>query len=147
MTVTIGRQPQDRDTSGGSTPAAPRRFWPAVLRGWRGRCPVCGGPTLFTAYLKMAPACASCGEPFEAHRADDAPAYFTILVVGHIVVPLVLLAERAAEPPVWLHLAVWLPLTTLLTLLLLPRLKGTVIASSWVLRPPDRGTSSPVKSS
>lgn len=75
-------------------------------------------------------------EPF---RADDAPAYFTILVVGHIVVPLVLALERYGEqPPLWFHAALWLPLSVILALLLLPRFKGAVIALLWAHRVTDQ---------
>jgi uncharacterized protein (DUF983 family) len=73
-------------------------------------------------------------EPF---RADDAPAYFTILVVGHIVVPLVLVLERYGDhPPLWFHALLWLPLSVLLALYLLPHIKGTVIALLWAHRIP-----------
>src|SRR5262249_62404166 len=70
-------------------------------------------------------------------RAADAPAYFTILIVGHIVVPLVLLLERYGEqPPLWFHALLWLPLSVVLALYLLPHIKGTVIALLWVHRIP-----------
>jgi uncharacterized protein (DUF983 family) len=112
-------------------PAAPK-LMTALRRGWLGRCPRCGEGALFGRYLKMQSHCAVCGQFFEPYRADDAPAYFTILVVGHIVVPLVLAFEKyASEPPLWLHAALWLPLSVGLALLLLPRIKGAVIALLW----------------
>jgi uncharacterized protein (DUF983 family) len=115
---------------------AGRRLATAMLRGWSGRCPQCGAPALFTRYLKMAPACSGCGQDFKPYRADDAPSYFTIFVVGHLVVPLVLVFERwAQEPPLWLHAAIWIPVCLALSLLLLPRIKGATIGALWVLRP------------
>lgn len=106
-----------------------------VAAGWGGHCPRCGARTLFERYLKMAGRCGQCGQAFEPYRADDAPAYFTIFVVGHIVVPLVLLVERwAAEPPLWLHAALWIPLSIGLSLGLLPRIKGAVIGALWAVR-------------
>jgi uncharacterized protein (DUF983 family) len=79
--------------------------------------------------------CPSCGLVLEPYRADDAPAYFTIFAVGHIVVPLVLVFERYGnQPPLWVHALLWLPLSVLLALLLLPRIKGAVIALLWVYR-------------
>ncbi len=116
---------------------APARvdFWTAVRRGWRGRCPRCGNGTLFSAFLKMRSRCQACGLDLEPCRADDAPAYFTILAVGHIIVPLVLVLERYGEqPPLWFHAVLWLPLSVLLALLLLPRIKGAVITLLWVYR-------------
>ena len=82
--------------------------------------------------------CPACGLVLEPFRADDAPAYFTILAVGHIVVPLVLAVERYGDqPPLWFHAALWLPLSVLLALILLPRVKGTVIALLWTHRIAD----------
>ena len=71
---------------------------------------------MFRRYLKVADACPHCGEELHHHRADDAPPYFTIVIVGHIVVSLVLAVEMAYRPPLWLHAALWLPLTVILTL-------------------------------
>ncbi|MBP6771031.1 MAG: DUF983 domain-containing protein [Reyranella sp.] len=111
---------------------APVDFWTALLRGWQGRCPRCDKGRLFSSYLKMKGHCEVCELALEPYRADDAPAYFTIFVVGHIVVPLVLLVERwGTEPPLWVHALLWLPLSVVLALVLLPRIKGAVIALLW----------------
>jgi len=67
------------------------------------------------------------------HRADDFPAYLVILIVGHIIVPLQLLTEQFLAPPLWLHLAVWLPTTLALTLGLLQPMKGAIVAVQWRL--------------
>src|SRR5262245_50444984 len=106
---------------------APVDFWTAILRGWSGRCPRCGEGALFGSFLKMKSRCTTCELVLEPYRADDAPAYFTIFVVGHIVVPLVLLLERwGNEPPLWVHALLWLPLSVVLALYLLPHIKGAV---------------------
>lgn len=108
-------------------------FWTALLRGWRGRCPRCGGRGLFSGFLKMSNQCPSCALVLQPYRADDAPAYFTILVVGHVIVPMVLLLERyGQQPPLWFHALLWLPLSVVLALYLLPHIKGSVIALLWV---------------
>jgi len=79
--------------------------------------------------------CPCCGLVLEPFRADDAPAYFTILAVGHVVVPLVLALEIYADhPPLWFHAVLWLPTSILLALFLLPRIKGSVIALLWTHR-------------
>jgi uncharacterized protein (DUF983 family) len=79
--------------------------------------------------------CPACGLVLEPYRADDAPAYFTILAVGHVIVPLVLALEIYADhPPLWFHALLWLPLSIVLALLLLPRIKGSVIALLWTHR-------------
>ena len=115
---------------------APVDFLTALKRGWFGRCPRCGEGRLFGGFLKMQSHCSKCGLVLEPFRADDAPAYFTILIVGHIVVPLVLAVERYGDtPPLWFHAALWLPLSVALSLALLPRIKGAVIATLWTHRP------------
>ncbi len=114
---------------------APVEFWTAMLRGWRGKCPRCGKGTLFSRFLKMRSHCPVCDLGLEPYRADDAPAYFTIFAVGHVVVPLVLVVERYGnEPPLWFHALLWLPLSVILALSLLPRIKGAVIALLWAHR-------------
>ena len=67
----------------------------ALRRGFRGRCPACGEGRMFRAFLKVADHCPDCCEPLHHHRADDAPAYFVILIVGHLIVPLVFSVEVA----------------------------------------------------
>ena len=66
----------------------------AMWRGACGHCPACGKTNLFRGYLKVMPQCSACAAPLGFARADDAPPYFTILVVGHIVVPLMLLVDQ-----------------------------------------------------
>ena len=112
----------------------PRDAWTATLRGWRGRCPHCGEGRLFRAFLKVVDHCPACGEAFHHQRADDAPAYFVILIVGHVVVPIVLAVETAFAPPYWLHAALWLPLTLAMSLSLLQPIKGVIVSLQWAYR-------------
>jgi uncharacterized protein (DUF983 family) len=111
-----------------------RPIFGSLLRGAGLKCPACGTGNMFRRYLKVADACPHCGEELHHHRADDAPPYFTIVIVGHIVVSLVLLVEIAYRPPLWLHAALWLPLTVILALLILPSVKGALVALQWALR-------------
>jgi uncharacterized protein (DUF983 family) len=112
----------------------PRDAWAAVMRGLRGRCPKCGEGRLFRAFLKVADECPVCHEPFHHHRADDAPAYFVILIVGHLVVPLALAVEIEYTLPYWLHALLWVPLTLGLALALLQPIKGAIVALQWAYR-------------
>lgn len=111
----------------------PRPLQQSLLRGAMLKCPACGVGGLFRRYLKVADECPHCRESLHHHRADDAPAYFTIVIVGHVVVSLVLMVEVAYRPPMWLHAALWLPLTVALALLLLSPIKGTLVALQWAL--------------
>ena len=118
------------------TPApskADRGLLVTLLRGLRRRCPRCGKGHLFAGYLKLAPACGVCGTGLGHIRADDAPPYFTIVIVGHIVVPLLLLVEQLTSLPLWMPMSGALALTLGLTLLFLPRVKGAVAGYMWRL--------------
>ncbi len=110
-----------------------RPIFGSLLRGAALKCPACGRGSMFRRYLKVADHCPQCGEALHHQRADDAPPYFTIVIVGHIVVGLVLAVEMAYRPPLWLHAALWLPLTVILTLLVLPVVKGALVALQWAL--------------
>jgi uncharacterized protein (DUF983 family) len=111
-----------------------RDVWTAMKRGFRSRCPRCGVGKLFRAFLKVGDHCPVCALDFTPHRADDLPAYLVIVIVGHIVVPLALSIETNFAPEVWLQLAIYLPLTLILSLALLQPVKGAVVGVQWALR-------------
>lgn len=106
----------------------------ALKRGFAQRCPACGHGALFRRFLKLHDHCPHCGEALHHQRADDAPPYFTILIVGHFIVPGALITEQMMSPPLWVHYAAWLPLTVLLSLWSLPRIKGALIGFQWARR-------------
>jgi uncharacterized protein (DUF983 family) len=110
---------------------SPRDLSLAVKRGFMSRCPNCGKGHLFRAFLKVADTCEICGEDLHHHRADDAPAYFVMLIVGHIVVPLMLLVETELSPPYWVHAVLWAPVTLILTLGLIQPAKGAIVGWQW----------------
>ena len=101
-----------------------RDVWSSLKRGFRCHCPRCGKGKLFRAFLKVDNRCSACGLDFTPHRADDLPAYLVIAIVGHLVVPAALLIETDYAPPVALQLAIYLPLTLLMSLALLQPVKG-----------------------
>ena len=114
--------------------AEKRNVWTALKRGLRGRCPRCGEGKLFRAFLKVDDHCSVCQLDFTPHRADDLPAYLVIVIVGHIVVPTILWIETDYSPSVPLQLSIYLPLTLILSLVLLQPVKGAVVAIQWALR-------------
>lgn len=89
---------------------------------------------MFRAFLKVADHCPACGEALHHQRADDAPAYFVILIVGHIIVPIALMVETAFAPAYWIHAALWLPSTLGMSLYLLQPIKGALVSLQWALR-------------
>ena len=122
-------------TSEAATPATPApgtSVWTAMARGARGTCPCCGKGRLFRGYLRVVDSCESCGTPLGHIRADDAPPYFTIFIAGHILLPAVFWIEKAYQPPMWIHMAVWLPLFAVVCTLLLRPVKGATLA--WMMR-------------
>jgi uncharacterized protein (DUF983 family) len=108
----------------------------AMWRGLRGRCPACGEGRLFARYLKQVAACPSCGVPLGHLRSDDAAPWLTILVVGHIVVPLMLSVERYSQWPEWVAMIVWPFFALALALVVLPRAKGLLLSIIWATRAP-----------
>ena len=99
----------------------------AIGRGLLGRCPACGKSRLFNGFLRVVTACAVCHAPLGIARADDFPPYITILITGHIVVPLLYMTDRMGEPPIWLMSAIFLPLTAFLAIGLLRPIKGGTV--------------------
>lgn len=106
----------------------------SLSRGWRRRCPRCGEGPVFRGYVKVRERCGACGLELHHHRADDAPPYFTSPIVAHLVVPAMVLLERSAAPPQWLHFLLWLALVPTLSLILLPRVTGAIIGLQWARR-------------
>jgi uncharacterized protein (DUF983 family) len=107
-------------------------FGVALARGARGRCPACGQGRLFGGYLRVVDECAQCHAPLGRIRADDAPPYFTIFLAGHVLLPFVFLVEKAWQPAMWVHMAIWLPAFAIVCTLLLRPVKGMVVA--WMMR-------------
>jgi uncharacterized protein (DUF983 family) len=102
-------------------------LWTSIKRGVALRCPICGEGKLFRSYLKLCDRCSCCGAMLSELRADDGPAWATILIVGHLIVPFFIVTVRSNAPD-WVYYAVLFPLTIALTLLLLPRCKGVFVA-------------------
>jgi uncharacterized protein (DUF983 family) len=103
-----------------------------LLRGLGGRCPACGAGRLFRSFTKVVERCPHCGEALHHHRADDFPAYLTIVIVGHVVVPLTLYVELAWAPSYWVHALIWTPVVLGLALGLLQPIKGAIVAMQWL---------------
>lgn len=102
-----------------------------VIAGLSGRCPRCGEGRLFSGFLKFASGCDACGLDYSSEDAGDGPAVFIILIVGFLVVPLALALELAAQPPLWLHVVLWLPTALGLCVALLRPLRGVMLTLQW----------------
>ncbi|RRN75776.1 DUF983 domain-containing protein [Agrobacterium deltaense] len=96
--------------------------------GLKGSCPRCGNGRLFDGFLTIKPACSACGLDYGFADAGDGPAVFVMLIVGFLVVGLALWFDQRFAPPVWVHVMLWLPFTVIVSLVLLRKLKGIMIA-------------------
>jgi len=83
---------------------------------------------VFAGLLTVVPRCPQCGLDISAQDAGDGPAVFVILILGAVVVLLAALVEIKFEPPIWVHIVLWLPTTLCGAVLLLRPLKAGLIA-------------------
>jgi len=106
----------------------------------RGRCPRCGEGKLFEGLLTVVDRCPACGLGFGEHDAGDGPAVAVIFVLGFGVVGLAWALEVLLMPPLWVHAAVWIPVTLAGSIALLRPLKGLTIAAQYRFRAVDEPT-------
>lgn len=107
---------------------------PLALALWRGftrRCPDCGEGGIFNGYIKVKHTCDHCGLELFHQRADDAPPYFTMMIVLHFVVSGLLIVEKTYNPETWVQMVIWLPASFIAALALLPLVKGALIGLQW----------------
>ena len=107
-----------------------KAIWPPVepiSAGLRGRCPRCGEGRLFSGFLMVGTRCVNCGLDYSFADAGDGPAVFVILLIGFVVVGLALWLEVTVNPPLWVHLALWIPLALVLSLVALRLIKGVLV--------------------
>jgi len=103
----------------------------AVLRGLRLRCPVCGEGPIYRAYLKPVETCACCGAAIGEIRADDGPAWLTVLMLGPFLVA-VTFGVSLSGLPLWETLPLAALAVTAAVLALLPVIKSVFIAALWM---------------
>ncbi len=106
----------------------------ALRRGWRRRCPSCGSGPMLRGYLTIRDQCPVCDEGLHHARADDGPAYLTILIVGHLMAPAFLWTFTTYRPEPMVLFTVFAVGCIALSLYLLPRLKGIIVAWQWSRR-------------
>lgn len=117
----------------------------AMLRGALGRCPACGEGKLFRSFLKVADHCPACDEAMHHQRADDGPAYLTILLVSHLGAPLLLASFVAWRPSAMTMIWTFGLGAVALSLLLLPRIKGAMVGLQWARRMHGFDTATPAR--
>jgi uncharacterized protein (DUF983 family) len=111
-----------------------RPLKPAMIRGWKRTCPKCGSGPLMNGYLKVHDECAVCAQELHHQRADDGPAYVTVLVTAHLLAPLMLIVFEWYRPdPIVLTVGFSIVFIAM-ALYLLPRLKGAIVGLQWAKR-------------
>ena len=128
QTVQYGGKPEDRPLGR------------SIMRGLLSRCPACGSGRLFGAFLKPVEACAACGEDMHHQRSDDLPPYISIMILGHVAVGGFMMTDTVFLVPMWVHFAIWVPITILVALLTIQPIKGGVIGLQWALKMHGFGT-------
>ncbi|MGR3461635.1 MAG: DUF983 domain-containing protein [Roseovarius sp.] len=123
-----------RDTTITEASEAERDARRALWRGFRGKCPNCGSGPILRGYLKLRGHCPVCREDLSHARADDGPAYLTILFVGHLMAPLLLIVFETWRPEPLVLFTTFAVGTIALSLYLLPRLKGAMVGLQWAKR-------------
>lgn len=117
------------------TPAAPERpTWPAIRKGLAHRCPNCGKGALYEKYLKLRSTCTECGEDLSHARADDGPAYLSILLTAKIMGTSQLLVYELWQPSAWVMAVTFSIGVVVMALALLPRFKGLIVGVQWAKR-------------
>jgi uncharacterized protein (DUF983 family) len=100
----------------------------ALLHGWQRRCPSCGEGAMMRGFLRVQDACPDCGEALHHHRADDGPAYLTILIVAKAAMAFYMAVFLAFEFEPWVMILLTWAVALAMVLYLLPRFKGAVVA-------------------
>ena len=106
------------------------RSWPPLSPFGTGigcKCPRCGRGSLFAGLLDVRDHCSHCDLDLTPHDTGDGATVFVILILGAITVVLALLMESALAPPIWVHLVVWIPVISILSVVLLRPFKGILI--------------------
>jgi uncharacterized protein (DUF983 family) len=108
-----------------------------VVTGILGRCPRCGQGRMFSGFINLAPRCETCGLDYGFADSGDGPAVFVCLLAGFVVLGIALWAELSFEPPIWVQLVIFLPLTLIVCLGMLRPLKGLLIAQQFRTKAED----------
>lgn len=118
----------DPEAAAGEPPVAAPSVAAVALGGL---CPRCGAKTLFAGAARFAPTCSACGLDFGQFNVGDGPAAFLTLILGTIIVALAITLELTLQPPFWVHLVIWVPVTAGAVMLSLRAAKGALLAAEY----------------
>jgi uncharacterized protein (DUF983 family) len=110
-----------------------KSLWTGLKRGLARRCPNCGKGRLLRGYLTIRSPCEVCGNDNSVYPSDDFPPYLTVFVTGHVIVALFIWTDNVYEPRLWVEFVIWLPVTVLMCIALLPFMKGAAVGLCWAM--------------
>lgn len=90
-------------------------------------CPRCSSGPLFDGWVRFAPRCRACALDYEQFNVGDGPAAFLILILGALITLFAVVLQVAASPPFWVHVLLWVPLTTAAVILCLRVSKAALL--------------------
>ena len=103
----------------------------SIKTGLRCACPRCGQGKLFTGILTIREKCTVCDFDFGRLNADDGAAFFIIVLYSAIVLPLAAWFQFALDPPIWVHLVIWLQIIVIGAILLMRPFKAWLRAQQF----------------
>jgi uncharacterized protein (DUF983 family) len=115
----------------GTDPAKPRPIWPAIRKGLRCKCPKCGKGKLYPRYIEQTAQCSVCGEPLDHYNVGLLLPFVVIMIVAHVLIFVMLEMELHGTPSPMIYLAVLVPLSLIIPLIILPSVKGAIIGILW----------------
>lgn len=104
-----------------------------LKRGFHLKCPSCGKGNILRGYLTAQEQCSECGLDFEDLRADDGPAWVTILIAGHLSMPFVFWILDMGLDNTALEIGLPILFILILSALILPRAKGIFMGIIWMM--------------
>ncbi len=128
MSGAAGARRSPRTELTGKAPS-PRGQPPIGRAALFGLCPECGAKTLFDGLVKFAPRCRVCALDFQRYNVGDGPAAFLTMIIGALLIVLALALDFAVEPPLWVHVLLWVPLTAAAVVYGLRVAKAALLAS------------------
>ena len=77
--------------------------------------------------LGIVDTCSHCDLVLKHHDAADGPTFFSLVVVGFLVIALAAFVEMRFEPALWIHAALWIPFTFIASIVCLRVFKTILI--------------------
>lgn len=103
----------------------------SVATGLRCACPRCGRGRLYQGLLSVRDTCDECGLDFSQLNTDDSAAFFIIVIYSAVIIPAALWVEFSFEPPIWVHILIWIPVILAGTIAMMRPFKAWLVAQHY----------------